>query len=127
MSQKYTNNNEKIDLKYRLTFAQNKGAPKHMQFRSQERCDQVHGMLDPVEEVIPPFKARNMPHSRTFELKKPVIKNTCPQPFKLNTTTRAQVRKEYEKKAMEYREEFLRKREEERKQRLKTPNFNLNF
>jgi hypothetical protein len=133
VSQEFKRDSKLSNQGYRVTFTQKPGErcilPLRTEYRAQSRCDQCHGHLESIPEVTYQFKARNAPHSKEFVLKKPVTKPTVPKAPKLNTTTRSQIRKEYEKRAEEYRRELKRKEEEEieRRKREKTSTFNLNF
>lgn len=118
---------------FRVTFMGRPGekctVPLRTEFRAQSRCEQCHGHLDSIPEAPYRFKARNMPNTKEFVLKKPVFKPTVPMEPKLKTNVRSSRREEYARKAEEYRKELKQRAEDniERRRKDKTPTFNLNF
>jgi hypothetical protein len=66
---------------------------------------------------------------KDFVLKKAVTKPTIPHEPNLRTKERKEIRDEYEKRAKEYRRDYIKKKREEieRRQKDKTSHFNLHF
>jgi hypothetical protein len=119
---------------YRVTFTNKPGGgytiPMHTAIRAQSKCDDCTRGFN--LDTIPEASHRAFKHKpiKDFVLKMPVTKPTIPHEPNLHTRDRKGMREMYEKRAREYRKEYIRKKEEEMDKKDKDSqnrSFNIRF